>query len=200
MQALLVVDVQNEFSPEGLRPVPNHALAMRAIRGARRARSRRASADRVGSAFQHAERVARVRSGLVGRGAERGDRAAARTWPRAALPEGGLRRLHHDGARRVAPRPRRHRGAHHRLLRAHVRVDVGARGARARLRRRGRSRTPPARAISSIRCSARRARPMSAARQCCNSCTWGRRSSMRDETSERRARRDGRSGAARRAS
>ncbi|HMI58541.1 MAG TPA: isochorismatase family cysteine hydrolase [Gemmatimonadaceae bacterium] len=31
MQALLVVDVQNEFSPEGLRPVPNHALAMRAI-------------------------------------------------------------------------------------------------------------------------------------------------------------------------
>jgi nicotinamidase-related amidase len=31
MQALLVVDVQNEFSPEGLRPVPNHAVAMRAI-------------------------------------------------------------------------------------------------------------------------------------------------------------------------
>ncbi|HEV7704290.1 MAG TPA: isochorismatase family cysteine hydrolase [Gemmatimonadaceae bacterium] len=31
MQALLVVDVQNEFSPEGLRAVPNHASAMRAI-------------------------------------------------------------------------------------------------------------------------------------------------------------------------
>jgi nicotinamidase-related amidase len=31
MQALLVVDVQNEFSPEGLRAVPNHATAMRAI-------------------------------------------------------------------------------------------------------------------------------------------------------------------------
>lgn len=31
MQALLVVDVQNEFSAEGLRPVPNHAVAMRAI-------------------------------------------------------------------------------------------------------------------------------------------------------------------------
>ena len=28
MQALLVVDVQNEFSPEGLRPVPNHAEAL----------------------------------------------------------------------------------------------------------------------------------------------------------------------------
>ena len=31
MQALLVVDAQNEFSPEGLRPVPNHAEALRTI-------------------------------------------------------------------------------------------------------------------------------------------------------------------------
>ena len=31
-QALLVVDVQNEFSPEGKRPVPNHANALDAIR------------------------------------------------------------------------------------------------------------------------------------------------------------------------
>ncbi|MDQ2768255.1 MAG: isochorismatase family protein, partial [Gemmatimonadota bacterium] len=31
MQALLVVDVQNEFSPEGLRPIPNHASAVRVI-------------------------------------------------------------------------------------------------------------------------------------------------------------------------
>jgi nicotinamidase-related amidase len=31
MQALLVVDAQNEFSPRGLRPVPNHASALRAI-------------------------------------------------------------------------------------------------------------------------------------------------------------------------
>ena len=33
MQALLVVDVQNEFSENGLRPVPNHAPALVAIRG-----------------------------------------------------------------------------------------------------------------------------------------------------------------------
>ena len=31
MQALLVVDAQNEFSPRGLRPVPNHESAVRAI-------------------------------------------------------------------------------------------------------------------------------------------------------------------------
>ena len=31
MQALLVVDPQNEFSPRGLRPVPNHDSAVRAI-------------------------------------------------------------------------------------------------------------------------------------------------------------------------
>ena len=32
MQALLVVDAQNEFSPQGLRPVPNHAQALEVIR------------------------------------------------------------------------------------------------------------------------------------------------------------------------
>jgi nicotinamidase-related amidase len=32
MQALVVVDVQNEFSPTGLRPVPNHAQALEHIR------------------------------------------------------------------------------------------------------------------------------------------------------------------------
>jgi nicotinamidase-related amidase len=32
MQALLVVDAQNEFSASGLRPVPNHAAALDAIR------------------------------------------------------------------------------------------------------------------------------------------------------------------------
>lgn len=32
MRALIVVDVQNEFSPRGLRAVPNHASAMAAIR------------------------------------------------------------------------------------------------------------------------------------------------------------------------
>jgi nicotinamidase-related amidase len=32
MQALVVVDAQNEFSPDGLRPVPNHAAALDAIR------------------------------------------------------------------------------------------------------------------------------------------------------------------------
>lgn len=32
MQALVVVDAQNEFSPEGLRPVPNHAEALECIR------------------------------------------------------------------------------------------------------------------------------------------------------------------------
>jgi nicotinamidase-related amidase len=31
MQALVVVDAQNEFSPNGLRPVPNHASALAAI-------------------------------------------------------------------------------------------------------------------------------------------------------------------------
>jgi nicotinamidase-related amidase len=31
MQALVVVDVQNEFSPSGLRPVPNHAEALEHI-------------------------------------------------------------------------------------------------------------------------------------------------------------------------
>jgi nicotinamidase-related amidase len=31
MQALLVVDVQNEFSANGLRPVPNHEMALAAI-------------------------------------------------------------------------------------------------------------------------------------------------------------------------
>ena len=32
MEALIVVDAQNEFSSEGLRPVPNHAEALMAIR------------------------------------------------------------------------------------------------------------------------------------------------------------------------
>lgn len=32
MQALIVVDAQNEFSPRGQRPVPNHAQALEAIR------------------------------------------------------------------------------------------------------------------------------------------------------------------------
>jgi len=32
MEALLVVDVQNEFSPQGRRPVPNHAQALERIR------------------------------------------------------------------------------------------------------------------------------------------------------------------------
>jgi nicotinamidase-related amidase len=32
MKALIVVDVQNEFSPRGHRPVPNHAAALAAIR------------------------------------------------------------------------------------------------------------------------------------------------------------------------
>src|SRR5258706_8651440 len=32
MQTLLVVDAQNEFSAHGLRPVPNHAEALHAIR------------------------------------------------------------------------------------------------------------------------------------------------------------------------
>ena len=31
MEALLVVDAQNEFSPKGLRPVPNHADALQSI-------------------------------------------------------------------------------------------------------------------------------------------------------------------------
>ncbi|HEX9069341.1 MAG TPA: isochorismatase family cysteine hydrolase [Ktedonobacterales bacterium] len=31
MQALVVVDAQNEFSPEGLRPVPNHGAAVATI-------------------------------------------------------------------------------------------------------------------------------------------------------------------------
>jgi nicotinamidase-related amidase len=31
MRALIIVDVQNEFSPRGLRPVPNHASALAAI-------------------------------------------------------------------------------------------------------------------------------------------------------------------------
>jgi len=31
MQALIVVDAQNEFSPQGRRPVPNHAAALAAI-------------------------------------------------------------------------------------------------------------------------------------------------------------------------
>lgn len=31
MPALIVVDVQNEFSPEGVRPVPNHAVALQRI-------------------------------------------------------------------------------------------------------------------------------------------------------------------------
>lgn len=31
MQALIVVDAQNEFSPQGLRPVPNHAAALATI-------------------------------------------------------------------------------------------------------------------------------------------------------------------------
>jgi nicotinamidase-related amidase len=33
MQALLVVDAQNEFSAEGLRPVPNHSEALKRIHG-----------------------------------------------------------------------------------------------------------------------------------------------------------------------
>ena len=32
MKALVVVDAQNEFSPDGLRPVPNHAEALRRIK------------------------------------------------------------------------------------------------------------------------------------------------------------------------
>jgi nicotinamidase-related amidase len=32
MEALIVVDVQNEFSPQGRRPVPNHGAALAAIR------------------------------------------------------------------------------------------------------------------------------------------------------------------------
>jgi nicotinamidase-related amidase len=32
MQALLVVDAQNEFSPRGRRPVPNYAQALERIR------------------------------------------------------------------------------------------------------------------------------------------------------------------------
>lgn len=32
METLVVVDAQNEFSPDGKRPVPNHASALRAIR------------------------------------------------------------------------------------------------------------------------------------------------------------------------
>jgi len=32
MKALIVVDVQNELSPRGRRPVPNHAAALAAIR------------------------------------------------------------------------------------------------------------------------------------------------------------------------
>jgi nicotinamidase-related amidase len=32
MEALLVVDAQNEFSPEGRRPIPNHGSALEAIR------------------------------------------------------------------------------------------------------------------------------------------------------------------------
>lgn len=32
MQTLIVVDAQNEFSPQGQRPVPNHAEALEAIR------------------------------------------------------------------------------------------------------------------------------------------------------------------------
>lgn len=32
MQSLIVVDAQNEFSPQGQRPVPNHAEALEAIR------------------------------------------------------------------------------------------------------------------------------------------------------------------------
>jgi nicotinamidase-related amidase len=31
MQALVLVDVQNEFSPRGLRAVPNHDAAVRRI-------------------------------------------------------------------------------------------------------------------------------------------------------------------------
>ena len=31
MQTLIVVDAQNEFSPQGQRPVPNHALALETI-------------------------------------------------------------------------------------------------------------------------------------------------------------------------
>ncbi len=33
MEVLLVVDAQNEFSPDGRRAVPNHAVALQAIRG-----------------------------------------------------------------------------------------------------------------------------------------------------------------------
>lgn len=32
MQALIIIDAQNEFSPAGQRPVPNHASALEAIR------------------------------------------------------------------------------------------------------------------------------------------------------------------------
>jgi nicotinamidase-related amidase len=43
MQVLLVVDVQNEFSAKGLRPVPNHAEALAKIRAhVHNARARRA--------------------------------------------------------------------------------------------------------------------------------------------------------------
>lgn len=43
MQTLVVVDAQNEFSPEGQRPTPNHAQALEAIRR-RVADARRAGA------------------------------------------------------------------------------------------------------------------------------------------------------------
>jgi nicotinamidase-related amidase len=49
MQALLVVDAQNEFSPQGLRSVPNHAEALECIR------------DRVAQARHYGRPIAWVR-------------------------------------------------------------------------------------------------------------------------------------------
>jgi nicotinamidase-related amidase len=54
MQALLVVDVQNEFSPEGRRSIRNHAEALAHIRRhVQRARQEHRP-DRVGPAPQQA--------------------------------------------------------------------------------------------------------------------------------------------------
>jgi nicotinamidase-related amidase len=51
MQALLVVDAQNEFSPEGLRPVPNHAEALRTIQ--RRVEQARREGQPIGWVLHH---------------------------------------------------------------------------------------------------------------------------------------------------
>ena len=84
MQALLVVDVQNEFSPEGLRAIPNHAAAMRAIH----AHIERARSDQRAIAWiQHFNRPSESRAFLPGSwGAE----LSAGMGPR---PEHGPERL-----------------------------------------------------------------------------------------------------------